>query len=514
MPSGATLAPHPRARRARTGVAAGRPARADRAPRWAPLAPTAVVLDLVTLVAVTVVAALMIAPPAAGADAGGEQPLNLVLIGLDTFRADHLGCYGNREVRTPELDALARESVLFENCYANATWTLPSYATLMTGMLPHDHALIGGEYQTLARDHLTLAQLLRSAGWFTRAIVAVDWLTRGFNLDRGFAKHEAHVDSPVTGRLRIYQRRVLDFVTSPRARPYFLFAHYFDTHDPYDPPAPWGRMYYPGDPRDPQHRSLAIIHSSRNRVEKGVEHRYRWLDGITDLQYPVKQYAAGVTFLDHHVGQVIAAMRKSGELDRAIVVVTADHGEHLTEHDIYFTHRYPYEENLHVPLLIRMPGAEQGGRRVTEQVTLLDVLPTLLELLQVDPPYPLEGRSLVPLLRGKSLRAAPGPLGGLHFAEYGADRPGYAKAVWDADWRLIRFVEPDSTWVELYDRRLDRAETRNLAAARPDVAARLVAALDHRFPADSPLSAAGAPAEAAPLDAEALERLRALGYIK
>jgi arylsulfatase A-like enzyme len=446
---------------------------------------------------------------AAPQSAGNDQRLSLVLIGLDTFRADHLGCYGNREVRTPELDALARESVLFENCYANATWTLPSYATLLTGLMPHEHSLIGGEYQTLARDHLTLAQLLRSAGWFTRAIVAVDWLTRAFNLERGFVKHEAHVDSPVSGRLRIYQRRVVDFVSHPRARPYFLFAHYFDTHDPYDPPAPWARMYYAGDPRDPANTSLAVIHGPRNRVEHTVEQRYRWLDGITDLQY-----AAGVTFLDHHIGEVIAAMRASGELDRAIVVVTADHGEHLTEHDIYFTHRYPYEENLHVPLLIRLPGAEHGGRRVSELVALLDVLPTLLELLQVQAPYPLEGRSLVPLLRGSALPAAKGTLAGLHFAEYGADVPGYTKAVWNARWRLIRFVEPDSTWVELYDRQVDRAETRNLAGEHSDVVAELQAALDRRFPTSSPLSSAGAPAEAAPLDAEALERLRALGYIK
>ena len=450
----------------------------------------------------------------AGPGSTDDHRWNLVVIGLDTFRADHLGCYGSRQVQTPELDAFAREAVLFENCYANATWTLPSFATLLTGLMPYDHTLIGGEYRTLARDHLTLAQLLRARGYYTYGIVAVDWLTRAFALSRGFLKHEGHMDGPVTGRLRTYQRRVLDFVTRPSRRPYLLFAHYYDAHAPYDPPAPWAGMYYEGDPHDPANTSLSVVYDPRNRVENSAEDHYHWLKGVTDLQYPVAQYGASVTFLDHHIGEVIAAMRKSGELDRSVVVVVADHGEHLTEHDIYFTHRYPYEEDLHVPLLIRLPRGEHGGRRVTDQVTLLDVLPTLLDLLDTKAPYPLEGRSLVPLMRGGALPRATGPLAGLHFAEYGAANPGYAKAVWNDRWRLIRFVEPDSTWVELYDRQADRAETHNLAPAQREVVTQLLAALDRRFPPDNPLSAGGAPESAAPLDAEALERLRSLGYIK
>lgn len=442
----------------------------------------------------------------------GPVPPDLIVIGLDTFRADRIGAWGNDQVRTPNLDRFAREAILFEDCSSTSTWTLPAFASVFTGRLPSEHRTIGGDHSSLPGEEVTLAERLKAGGYHNTAFVAVDFLGPPFGLERGFDRFEKHTNVPVNGRLEHYDRRVQEVLRVPPREPWFLFLHYFDAHDPYEPPGRFDRMYYQGDetavPDDPA-EDLSVIWDGPNRILQDPHERYRWLEGVRDLRFPVAQYAGGISYVDHHVGVVLDSLRAKGILDRSVVVVLGDHGEHLTEHDIYFTHRLPYAECLHVPLMIRLPEGRRGGTRVSAPVSLADVLPTLLDLLGLEPAADASGESLTGLMRGEE--AAPRLL----FAEYGARPDSWAKSVWDAQWRYTEIQDGARRTAELFDRRADPAEEHDLAAGRPDLVDLYSAALDARFgPERRVVQDPDAPPAGTELDPATLERLRALGYVE
>ncbi len=434
---------------------------------------------------------------------------HVILIGLDTVRADHLGCYGNDHVRTPHLDRFAESAVLFEDCLSTSSWTFPSFASMFTGLLPDRHGAIGGPHNRLDPRAKTLAQILSAAGYRTVSFAAVDYLTEAFGMARGFARHDDYLQGPVTGRSDLYQDQVLRSIAGEHSRPWFLFAHYFDAHDPYTAPAPFHRMYYEGDPTaEPadRSRSIEVIYSQDNRVGSHPRTRYRWLEGIRDLRYPVREYAAGISYLDSRLGEVLDALESGGYFENSIVVIAGDHGEHLTEHDLYFTHRFPYIECSHVPLLIRLPGGAEGGRRVTDPVSLVDVLPTLLELLGLTSEVELDGISLVGALHGASIPER------VLFAEYGGREENEVKAAWTAHYRYLEFSIGGRRWAELYDRRRDPAETTDRIHEEPERAAAFEALLTERFGKRRHLLRnPDAPTPA--LDPRVRARLRALGYV-
>lgn len=438
----------------------------------------------------------------------GRVPV--LVIGLDTVRADHLGCYGHPFVETPSLDALAAESVLFERCSSAATWTLPSFTSAFTGLYPYRHGVVGGDRTQLPEGRLRLGDLLSGAGYASRGFAAVQYFRDETGLGRGIDSLELYVSGPTSGRSLRYQDRIEDWIArAPHQTPWFLFVHYYDAHAPYEPPAPFDRRYYEGNPYDPAHRGLEMLNTSNNRamVFRDITTMYTWMYGVTDPEFAPRQYAADVAALDRSIGSLIESLRSNGWLDRMLVVLMADHGEHLNEHSCWYTHAYPYEECLRVPLMIRLPGARQAGRRISDEVSLVDLLPTIGELLDLPVPGDLDGISLVPAIQGDAL-----PHRVLQ-AEQGADEDRYVKALWDADWRFLSFRLPGRHWVELYDRRADRAETRDLAQSRPEMVRRFETELLRRFPEEAPLLDPGLEAISA-LPEDARQRLRSLGYIR
>ena len=443
-------------------------------------------------------------------DLSGGTP-NIVILALDTFRADHVGTLGNDWISTPTLDEFAREAVVFEDCASNSTWTLPAFASMFTGRLPSEHRAIGGRHSRLPSDIVPLAERLQVQGFETTAFVAVDFLDDPFGLDRGFDRHQNYSEWPVNGRLRKSTRSILKAIGQSHSTPWFLLVHYFDAHDPYEPPDDFDRMYYEGDPElapEAPERSIEVIYSAKNRIATDPRKRYQWLSGMGDLQYPVKQYAAGVSYVDHYLQEVLDQLRETGLMDESIVIIVADHGEHLTEHDVYFTHRLPYAECLQVPLMIRLPHAKEGGRRVSSPVSLADLMPTLMDLIGTPLEEDCTGVTLSPLMRGGSLQPR------LLFAEYGASPETWAKSVWDADWRYTEIQLDSLLTVELFDRHADPREEVNLAKQRPDLVELYSAALDVRFgPERRLLSQPGTKPDAVELAPEVEERLRALGYL-
>lgn len=341
--------------------------------------------------------ALALSSVAACGPVHGPDTPNIVLISVDTLRADHLSSYGFGAETTPHMDALAVQSVLFERAVAASSSTAPSHASMLTSRYVREHSvgyLNGG---TRLKGDTTLAELLRDAGYETGAFVSNYVLRRQLGFDRGFDTYDDRFPKPEPNRPEIFERkahatteRALEWLGKADA-PFFLWVHYQDPHGPYDPPAE-----YLGSAAlavDPEEEPIPLLSSN---LEFGGVPAYQVLPGLTKPSQYHARYADEIRYVDHWIGELLA----QPQLRDAIVLLTADHGESLGEAGRYFMHgtsSLPAE--AHVPLLLRAPGVEP--RRVAEMVSHLDVLPTLLELVGLEPPAGVRGVALGPYLRGE-----------------------------------------------------------------------------------------------------------------
>ncbi len=398
-----------------------------------------------------------------------DRPLNLVVITLDTIRADRLPAYGGRTLRTPAIDALAARGVLFERAVAPVPLTLPSHTTVFSGMYPLTHGVRDNGSQMVPRDVPLLADLARSAGYRTGAFVGAFVLDGRWGLNRGFETYfddfDLHQPDLVSiGDIRRPANEVIDraieWLRQDREKPLLLWAHLYDPHAPYDPPSPY-REQYPSDP-----------------------------------------YLAEIAFADAQIGRLLDAIDEAGLRDRTAIVLAGDHGESFGEHGESGHGYFVYEPTLRVPLVIAVPGAPQGIRR-GELVSLVDLLPTMCGWLNVPAPTPQTGQSLGPLLGGRGAWVpeavyAESVYARLHF--------GWSEL---ASYTDHRFKLVDSSEAELYDLQADPGEQQNLAGAQPERVTSMRRQLGALVQA---LSKPRAPWQAA-VDLEAQERLSSLGYV-
>ncbi len=435
---------------------------------------------------------------------------NVLLLGIDTLREDHTCSFESSGVRTPYMAALARDGIRFARCYATAPWTLPSFASIFTGQLPSHHEAIGGDYQQLDDRHTTIAERFSDAGYHTVGFMGVYYLTSAYNMEQGFNTNmrvpkvmtDYDQASTITALSLEYSRRYGE-------GPFYLFTHYYDPHAPYAPPPPYDTIYYfDRDPRAPGPPILDTIMASQTLVDDNKETgMYDWLDGVTDWQYPTAQYAAEVSYTDAQVGRLLAGLKEQGLYDDMLIVLVSDHGEHLIDHDIYFTHYLPYQETIHVPLIVKLPGNHGGGRVVQEPVSTLDVLPTILEVAGLETPGDLAGRSLLPALLGEGEIGARTLL-----AEQGSSPDRFSKALVEWPWKLLYFREGEIERLELYRLDTDPWERVDLFPQMPSVAEAMSEKLWTYFDPEAPLTRSGEsrPAE---LDEAERRRLRSLGYV-
>ena len=396
---------------------------------------------------------------------------NIVLIALDTQRADHLGCYGYHRDTSPVLDEVARGGVLFERCYAPNIPTHPSFTTLFSGKeaITHDIVNIGGRVPI--RDGIRLLpEILADNGYAT---AAVDNMGRHFS--RGFERYHTYQwDRSVPTELRKAETvtnialPVLEELTRDD-RPFFLFLHYWDPHTPYLPPRGYDRLYYDDrDPYDPTNHSMDEAWS----WEPFKWYFHDWMPGVTDADYVVNLYDGEIRYMDDQLARVFAALEPIRE--DTIVVVTADHGEILTEQLGYFDHHGLYEGNVHIPLIISWPGTLPAGRRVPGLVQNLDVAQTLLDLVGIPQTEGMEGLSLLPAIYGVR--------DGNYTEVYLSEATWEVKRGIRTDrWKLIRALEPDPhgrPMLELFDLAADPHEQLNVADAYPDVVQDLQGRLD------------------------------------
>ncbi len=506
-------------------------------------------------------------------EAAVDRP-NILIISVDTLRADHLGCYRYPRLVSPNIDRLAGEGILFEQTLCPLPRTVPALTSLLTGLYPQDHGLRDNLRKALPLEVPTLAEKLRDAGYHTFAVNANGLVHPTRGLHRGFDYYfTPAMDWDRAPFIRTLYDRFVSPLSIPGERgtkahfeegdefnrrglellrlfpklvgdePFFCWIHYYDPHMFYSPPPPWNMKFgdaYTGPYRMSMHYGL---------VSKGyMIFRCNMPEG--DRQRGEDLYDGEIGFTDQMVGQLLRTLEQTGQSDKTIIVFTADHGESLGEHDFYFDHGdFLYEPSMHIPLIIRLPGGAEGGKRVERQTTLMDVMPTLLDLAGCDAvPLPASGyggRSLLPLIHGTALeedleRAVFGESGYCFYpqlndrllikaspqamrprgTEAGADEEkmlaetglrGRLRMIRRDGWKLILTPAPDGDdRLELYDLRQDPQELANLAEEQPELAASMLVEL-RRWMAADPGQDDSADSD---FDQAAVDRLKSLGYIQ
>jgi arylsulfatase A-like enzyme len=487
---------------------------------------------------------------------GPDRP-NVLLVTIETLRADHTGVNGYVRNTTPSLDRLARQGVSFRTAVAQAPFTLPSVASILTGRTPPSHG-VRNHPATLSPQIETLAERFRHAGYQTAAMTRHTWLRNKSGLDQGF--HEYHNNKFAAGLdARSLSLAAIDWLDRrDRERPFFLWLHFLDPHLPYTPgypysvifdearegesqvehlrsmtsvdredfePTPYadlaGGPYYdlvfPQYPRNRILLDLAFFRRPRGQIFFG-EASY----STEEVGEMVDLYDGAILYTDDNLGRLLKGLDDLGVAGSTVVAVTGDHGEALGEHGLHFTHDFTlYDEVLRVPLVIRGPSVARGAV-VDQQVRLMDLTPTLLELAGVQRITTVDGVSLVPLLRGGTLPFLDA------YAENAPQRPQFPeqKRVYfpgnRGKWRmlrterfkLIKIPHPDGDRLELYDLMDDPSETRNRFEELAGETARLLPLLDALLAADqkaNELTETETTEDG--LDPAAREQLRTLGYI-
>ena len=391
---------------------------------------------------------------------------NLLLITIDTLRADHVGAYGAGSGRTPALDALAARGVRFEEAQTAVPLTGPSHATILTGTYPPTHGVRGNVVFTLDDKHPTLATLLKRRGYRTAAFVGAYPVAAAFGFGQGFDTfdEEFHETSPVDQGAERRANEVADaagrwLASAPADAPFFAWLHFYDPHAPYSPPSPY-REQFAGRP-----------------------------------------YEGEVAFTDAQIGRVLDTLRAAGRDANTVVMALADHGEGLGDHGEATHAVLTYQSTMRVPFIVAGPGVP-ASRTIKTRVATIDVLPTALGLLGYAADQSLLGRDLRPLINGREIAADPfyqeSLFGRLNC--HWATLRGWVKD----DWKLITGAAP-----ELYNLADDPGELKNLAAAQPDRVKRMTDELQRGM---QRLAPGGDRAQPHAASAEQEERLRSLGY--
>jgi arylsulfatase A-like enzyme len=353
--------------------------------------------SLKTLVAVAVAAGVCVIAVLATRHDSAAHP-NVLLITVDTLRADHLHCYGFPLDTSPSIDAFTAGSVLFERAIAASGYTGPSHASMMTSQYPREHPVgYNNGHVKLTAAGRTLAAMFRQAGYATAAFVSSAVVARPSGLDGGFDTYDDELAQPEPNRPDTLERiaqqttqRALAWLGARREQPFFMWVHYQDPHGPYIPPEPFTNQFHLASDGQPE---LPVL---QGEIGFGGIPHYQVLDGLRRQAEYEGRYAGEIAYADHWIGQLLAQARSASR--PLVVLLTADHGESFGEDNYYFAHGHSTAPDLsHVPFILHLPG--RAAERRTELVSHVDIMPTLLDAAGLPVPPDLEGISLVPFLR-------------------------------------------------------------------------------------------------------------------
>ena len=435
---------------------------------------------------------------------------HVILITVESVRTDHMASFGGERITCPNLDALAREGVAYDDAHTVTSWTLPAHASLFTGLYPAVHQTTGPESR-LHDSYTTLAEILSEDGYQCAGIVSGPYLQKQHNLHQGF---EYYDESPS----EVDQERAHGDITNPEMaaalddlvknkrdsdRPLFLFAYFWDPHYDYIPPAPYNAMFI-----TPTCESIDVTGYEASRtVHPDIS------EG--QLEYVISQYDGELRCTDHYLGKFFALLKEKNLWDNSVIVVTSDHGEEFFDHGKKGHKNNLYAETIHVPLIVKYPKGGRSGRD-PRLVSLVDIAPTILDLAGISVDVPLQGRSL--------LDSSPDPDRSI-FCEltstwFRRAEPGVPPGKRIENWLAIRkgdhkfIVRPERNRNELYDVRKDPTEQNNLYRRDHLIAQSLATTLNQwqdSMKLLAELYGTGANAELSP---EQRDRLRSLGYLR
>jgi arylsulfatase A-like enzyme len=410
--------------------------------------------------------------------------LNVILISIDTLRADHLGCYGYPRPTTPYIDELARDSVIFDQTIAHAPSTLHSHASMLSSLLPQHHQASWANKTRLPEEVLTLPEVLSQTGFRTVAFTGGGQVDPVFGLNQGFEVYRQVRDQRFHGTVQ----EAVRWLNSNQRSPFFMFLHTYEVHHPYTP-EPEHLALFSTDYEGPLPRDIGIdllLEINRGEIELAEE----------DLQYIVDTYDAEIRSMDEGLQRLVDYLREQDLYERTMIVLTSDHGEELGEHGIVGWHAHGlYDEVLRVPLIAKYPFSRHAGGVVERQVRSLDIPPTILATLGLEIPDDFLGVDVTALLTGGVEMSLP--------AISRMDLPGSrdVTSLRTARWKLNQR--------SLFDLTVDPKERQDLAANRHQTVAELdalVAAEVERRPRHETTKVV--------VPKETAARLKALGYLQ
>lgn len=440
-----------------------------------------------------------------------EKRPNVIFIVIDALRAQNLGCYGYDKQTSPTIDKLAREGVLFENAYCCAPYTYPSITSILSGKYPLTHGIIGQEFKAVGPEHGTvfLPEILASKGYTT---LAIDWLGGWFKSGfhyysglRGVARNRhlykiyrllwRFVVRPLHANLSInwanffYQHKIHAGIINEQVksltkkvldRRFFFFIHYWDTHIPYIPPVSYVNRFIENEYG--KDKSIEEVVSRLKPKQKWYVKK-RLAFGVETINETVARYDAAISYVDDKIGSLMNFLEDEGVLDETLIIITSDHGESLTEHDIYFTHHGLYEATTHVPLIFYQPSCLPKNLRISSLIQHVDIVPTLLDILGIEySKLNVDGKSALKLMHNESDKIREAIL----LEEANIERK---RAIRTEKYKYIHALTKEGAVCkecdrihggieELYDLKNDPEENSNIVAEQPEVAQKLRKNLD------------------------------------
>jgi arylsulfatase A-like enzyme len=434
---------------------------------------------------------------------------NVLLLTIDSLRADHLGCYGYGPPTSPRIDAFAAQAALFRHAYATTPWTLPSHVSILTGLNADVHG-VDTDKAILSDKAVTLAEALHQHGYWTGAVVCAPLLRRRYGLDQGFDVYDIGLMGANYRRARLVKvaagvtDKALHYIDDHEAQPFFLWLHYWDPHYDYNPAQQYVDLFDP----DYHGRIDGLDIQNRTDIAPGMDER--------DLRHLIALYDGEIRYTDDAVGALLDGLHKRGLMQNTMIVLVADHGEEFLDHGGTGHTWTCYEELMRVPLVIRVPWIKPAAQAFDQQVSQIDILPTVLAALSIDyDKSSVQGRSLMELI------AHGAPLGGralLMETRAGRLQPRGKIGRWTAvltsrGIKYHRYLRDEAVEM-MFDLAGDPREQSDLSGRRPDEASELSRQLQLLRGRDERLRERLRIGREEKLNTEQVEMLRGLGYIQ
>jgi arylsulfatase A-like enzyme len=445
-----------------------------------------------------------------------ERPRCVILVSLDTLRPDHLGCYGYSRDTSPFIDRLAEDSVLFENSFATSPWTLPSHVSLLTALNCINHQVYQSD-EKMDPSILTVADFLREKGYFTSAFTGGGYVSAKYGFSKGFDSYHMRGRIQSSDSAEIISKAALNWIERHRDRNFFLFLHTYQIHNPYSSPPPFNKMFLEED----------ALYDRIDMGPLGFNHEKRYLPVSSEMKENIiALYDGEIRYTDEvFVRTLVEKLKDLGLYSDSLIILTSDHGEEFFEHGAWLHTHSVYNETINIPLMIKYPGFEHAGTRVKSYSRLIDIMPTILDELNIEHRGVfMDGRSLEELIGPNKKRGSSQERIFLSELAYNASRNrlpkriamnrNLSKLIINDDFppeflAFYIYPPPHLSRIEAYDLKSDPHESRDLSTTSPEFTRQLLEYVMAAYEQKRMTST-----EKMEVDAQIEEQLRALGYIR